>query len=121
MYVRRRPRVRLEPIISGGGQERGLRSGTLPTPLVIGMGKAAEVCLEEMGADHDHIKRLSDRLVSKITGALQHVALNGDPSQRWIGNVNLSFAYVEGESLLMGLKDVAVSRYGCPLLVINPL
>ncbi|CEP03584.1 cysteine desulfurase [Plasmodiophora brassicae] len=109
MYVRRRPRVRLEPIISGGGQERGLRSGTLPTPLVIGMGKAAEVCLEEMGADHDHIKRLSDRLVSKITGALQHVALNGDPSQRWIGNVNLSFAYVEGESLLMGLKDVAVS------------
>jgi cysteine desulfurase len=109
LYVRRRPRVRLEAQMSGGGQERGLRSGTVPTPLVVGLGTACQVAKEEMAADTAHIKKLADRLVHGITSQLDAVTLNGDDQHRYWGNVNLSFAYVEGESLLMGLKDVAVS------------
>jgi len=107
-YVRRRPRVRLEPIISGGGQERGLRSGTLPAPLVVGLGEAARIAKLEMAADHKWVKHLSERLVTKINSQVEHVIRNGDPNG-YPGCVNLSFAYVEGESLLMALKDIALS------------
>ncbi|KAI0076459.1 cysteine desulfurase NFS1 [Panus rudis PR-1116 ss-1] len=107
-YVRRRPRVRLEPIINGGGQERGLRSGTLPTPLVVGLGEAARIARLEMARDHARVKSLSDRLINKINAQVEHVVRNGDPSG-YPGCVNLSFAYVEGESLLMALKDIALS------------
>jgi len=111
IYVRRRPRVRLEPQISGGGQERGLRSGTVPTPLVVGLGKACEVAQQQMENDTQHIRKLEKRLREGIQSSLQSVVLNGpeDLNHRYPGNVNLSFACVEGESLIMGLKDVAVS------------
>jgi cysteine desulfurase len=109
IYIRRRPRVRLEPIISGGGQERGLRSGTLPVPLIVGFGKAAEIAKDEMEADNKHIIRLFQKLREGICSVLPDVYLNGDAEQRYHGNLNLSFAYVEGESLLMGLKDIACS------------
>eukprot|EP00455_Lapot_gusevi_P031179 TRINITY_DN3369_c0_g1_i7.p1 TRINITY_DN3369_c0_g1~~TRINITY_DN3369_c0_g1_i7.p1 ORF type:complete len:255 (-),score=80.07 TRINITY_DN3369_c0_g1_i7:116-880(-) len=109
LYVRRRPRVRLEAIISGGGQERGLRSGTLPTPLVVGLGEACAVAERELQYDNEHVTKLSKRLHEGITKRITHVVLNGDAVQRYHGNLNLSFAYVEGESLLMGLKEIAVS------------
>lgn len=109
IYIRRRPRVRLEAQINGGGQERGIRSGTVPSFLAIGLGKACEVAAKEMQSDHEHVKRLSDKLYHGIKSRLDGVVLNGDESSRYWGNVNLSFAYVEGESLLMGLKDIAVS------------
>jgi cysteine desulfurase len=106
LYVRRRPRVRLEAQMSGGGQERGLRSGTLPTASCVGLGAACEVAGREMEADTRHVKGLEARLRDGITSQLQGVVLNGpaDVEHRYPGNVNLSFAYVEGESLLMGLK-----------------
>lgn len=107
-YVRRRPRVRLDPIISGGGQERGLRSGTLPAPLVVGFGEACRVAKEELAYDSARIKRLSDRLLKGLL-AMEHTAQNGDPERYYPGCVNVSFAYVEGESLLMALKDIALS------------
>ncbi|CAL1705718.1 unnamed protein product [Somion occarium] len=107
-YVRRRPRVRLEPIINGGGQERGLRSGTLPTALIVGLGESARIARLEMERDHAWVKSLSDRLIHKINAQVEHVVRNGDPSG-YPGCVNLSFAYVEGESLLMALKDIALS------------
>lgn len=109
IYIRRRPRVRVEPIQSGGGQERGIRSGTVPTPLVVGLGKACELCEQEMEKDMQHIEKLSKRLIEKITSQLTHVIRNGDPVETYPGCVNLSFAFVEGESLLMALKDVALS------------
>lgn len=111
LYVRRRPRLRIEPQMSGGGQERGLRSGTLPHPLAVGMGAACEVAGREMDRDRVHVDRLSDRLLDGITSRISHVTLNGDPdhSKRYPGCVNLSFACVEGESLLMALKNIAVS------------
>ncbi|KFD65996.1 hypothetical protein M514_03174 [Trichuris suis] len=109
LYVRRRPRVRLEAQMSGGGQERGLRSGTVPTPLVVGLGAACRICRDEMEFDYAHVKRLSDRLIKGIQTSVQHAILNGDPVSRYPGCVNISFAYVEGESLLMALKEVALS------------
>ena len=109
LYVRRRPRVRVEPQMSGGGQERGLRSGTLPAPLCVGLGAACEVAQREMGNDLQWISFLSDRLHKGIAAKLDQVILNGHPTQRFPGNLNLSFAYVEGESLLMALKNIAVS------------
>jgi len=109
IYVRRRPRVRVEAIISGGGQERGLRSGTLPSPLIVGLGRAAQVALEEKENDLKHITRLSQRLHDGISQNIPHVFLNGSKDQRYPGNLNFSFAYVEGESLLMALKEIAVS------------
>lgn len=112
LYVRRRPRVRLEAQMSGGGQERGLRSGTVPTAAVVGLGAACEVAQQEMEADHQHIAALEARLRTGIMDQLQGVVLNGPEdveTHRYPGNVNLSFAYVEGESLIMGLKDIAVS------------
>ncbi|KAI8630016.1 cysteine desulfurase [Xylariaceae sp. FL1651] len=107
-YVRRRPRVRLDPIISGGGQERGLRSGTLAPPLVVGFGEACRIAKEEMQYDSKRIKALSDRLLKGLL-ALEHTTQNGDPDRFYPGCVNVSFAYVEGESLLMALKDIALS------------
>ena len=109
LYVRRKPRVRLSAIISGGGQERGLRSGTLPPPLVVGLGKACEVAMEEMPKEEKRIKHLFDRLYKGITEKVPEVVLNGDLERRYHGNLNISFAYVEGESLLMALKEVACS------------
>lgn len=109
LYVRRRPRVRLKALITGGGQERGMRSGTLPTPLVVGIGEACAICAKDMGADNEHIRRLSERLHAGLTSALDEIYLNGDREKRYPGNLNFSFAYVEGESLMMGIKDLAVS------------
>lgn len=139
-YVRRRPRVRIDPMISGGGQERGLRSGTLAPPLVVGFGEACRIAKEEMEVslipaqqiprfffqprgfrkyeqiltslpsqyDSKRIRSLSDRLLKGLL-ALEHTSQNGDPDRFYPGCVNVSFAYVEGESLLMALKDVALS------------
>ncbi|XP_013783791.1 cysteine desulfurase, mitochondrial-like [Limulus polyphemus] len=109
LYIRRRPRVRVEPLQSGGGQERGMRSGTVPTPLVVGLGAACHVAHKEMSYDHARLEHISRRLVDKIMAELPDVIRNGDPEHSYPGCVNLSFAYVEGESLLMALKDVALS------------
>ncbi|MGZ9033431.1 MAG: aminotransferase class V-fold PLP-dependent enzyme, partial [Rhodospirillales bacterium] len=109
LYVRRRPRVRLEAMISGGGQERGMRSGTLPTPLCVGLGEACRIAEAEMGAEAERLHALSDRFYNGIMAELPEVYLNGDREQRIPGNLNLSFAYVEGEGLMMGIKDLAVS------------
>ncbi|MCU0893812.1 MAG: IscS subfamily cysteine desulfurase [Rhodospirillales bacterium] len=109
LYVRRRPRVRLEAMISGGGQERGMRSGTLPTPLCVGLGEACRIAEIEMGAEAERLHALSDRFYGRVMAELPEVYLNGDKEQRIPGNLNLSFAYVEGEGLMMGIKDLAVS------------
>ncbi|KAG5535442.1 hypothetical protein RHGRI_023267 [Rhododendron griersonianum] len=109
LYMRRRPRIRVEPQMSGGGQERGIRSGTVPTPLVVGMGAACDVAMKEMEYDEKRICKLQERLLSGIRARLDGVVVNGSEERRYAGNLNLSFAYVEGESLLMGLKEVAVS------------
>jgi cysteine desulfurase len=109
LYVGRKPRVRLHAMIQGGGQERGMRSGTLSPPLCVGLGVAAKLCREEMASDNERIRRLSDRLYEGITSQLKDVVLNGDRERRFPGNLNLSFSYVEGESMIMGIKDLAVS------------
>lgn len=109
VYVRRRPRVRLEAQMSGGGQERGLRSGTLPTPLVVGFGAACEIAQKEFEADSEHVEKLQKRLYEGICSRLKGVEVNGSLETRYPGNLNLSFSGVEGESLLMGLREVAVS------------
>lgn len=109
LYIRRRPRVRMEALFSGGGQERGLRSGTLPHQLCVGFGAACEIAGEEMDRDTEWVTYLADRLHKGITDKIPEVILNGHRDKRYPGNVNLSFAYVEGESLLMALKDIAVS------------
>ncbi|KAJ5668603.1 Cysteine desulfurase [Penicillium maclennaniae] len=107
-FVRRRPRVRLEPIISGGGQERGLRSGTIAPHLVVGFGEACRLAAQDMEYDTKHVERLSKRLSSALL-SMEHTTLNGDPKAHYPGCVNISFAYVEGESLLMALNDIALS------------
>lgn len=109
LYVRRKPRVRLVPLINGGGQERGMRSGTLPAPLVVGLGEAARIAKAEMAADHAHIKHLNDKFYNAIVASVPDVFLNGDKEHRIPGNLNLSFAYIEGESMIMAIKDLAVS------------
>lgn len=109
LYVRRRPRVRLEPILSGGGQERGLRSGTLPHSLCVGFGAACDVALKELPHDQAWVHFLSKRLYDGIVKNIPHIVLNGDAEARYEGCLNISFAYVEGESLLMALKNIAVS------------
>lgn len=109
LYVRRRPRVRLEALFSGGGQERGFRSGTLSPALVAGLGEAARIAKEEMGKDAEHVRKLFDKFMTELHDGIKDVYLNGDREQRWPGNVNLSFAYVEGESMIMAIKDLAVS------------
>jgi cysteine desulfurase len=110
LYVRKKnPRVRIAAQMDGGGHERGMRSGTLPVPLIVGFGKACELCEQEMAADGARLSVMRDRLHANITNALEEVYLNGHPTQRLPHNLNISFAYVEGESLLMGCKEIALS------------
>uniref|UniRef100_A0A7C8YHK9 cysteine desulfurase n=1 Tax=Opuntia streptacantha TaxID=393608 RepID=A0A7C8YHK9_OPUST len=109
LYMRRRPRIRVEPQMNGGGQERGIRSGTVPTPLVVGFGAACEVAMKEMEYDDKRIRALQERLLKGIRERVDAVEVNGSVERRYPGNLNLSFRFVEGESLLMGLKEVAVS------------
>jgi cysteine desulfurase len=110
LYVRRRnPRVQLSAIIDGGGHERGMRSGTLNVPGIVGMGEACEICQNEMPAESERLRRLRDRLKDGMMGRLDEVFINGSMIHRLPHNINISFAYVEGESLLMGINDVAVS------------
>ncbi len=108
LYVRRKPRVRIKSIISGGGQERGIRSGTLAPFLVAGFGKAAQIAKDEIQKDYDHIKKLSDKFHAAMN-KIPKIYLNGDKEQRIPGNLNLSFAGIEGESMIMAIKDLAVS------------
>ena len=108
LFIRRKPRVRLKSIISGGGQERGFRSGTLPTFLVVALGKAAEVAKNDMQKDFEHVKILSDKFYNSLM-EVPEIYLNGSKEQRWCGNLNLSFAGIEGESFIMAIKDLAVS------------
>ncbi len=108
IYIRRKPRVRVKPLFSGGGQERGIRSGTLAPHLAVGLGKAAEIAKNEMTQNYNHIKKLSDRLY-KALSAMPHIYLNGDYDKRYHGNLNFSFAGIEGESMIMAIKDLAVS------------
>ena len=110
LYVRSKgPRVRLTPIIDGGGHERGLRSGTLNVPGIVGLGAACEVAGQEMEQESARLCSLRDKLQAGLFERLDEVYLNGHPTQRLPGNLNVSFAFVEGESLLMGIRDVAVS------------
>lgn len=109
LYVRRRPRVRLQALINGGGQERGMRSGTLSPALCVGLGEACALAEAEMTQEHARIKRLADKFYTTIQERLPDVFLNGHLTQRVPGNLNLSFAYVEGESLIMGIKSLSVS------------
>ena len=111
LYVRRKgPRVRLAPLFDGGGHERGMRSGTLPVPLIVGFGRAAEICQESMVEENRRIARMRDRLQDMILSSVDEAFLNGRPDRRLAGNLNISFAYVEGESVLMGLnKETALS------------
>ena len=110
LYVRKKnPRVRIAAQIDGGGHERGMRSGTLPVPLIVGFGKACELCEQEMSAESARLATMRDRLQAGIMAALEESYLNGHPTNRLPGNLNISFAYVEGESLLMGMKEIALS------------
>ena len=108
LYVRRKPRVRLHAIINGGGQERGMRSGTLPGALCVGFGAACEIAQRDMAADDERLRRLRDRLLDGLSD-IPDIYVNGDLERRFPGNLNISFAYIEGESMLMALKDLAVS------------
>jgi cysteine desulfurase len=110
LYVRRRdPRVRLEPQMDGGGQERGLRSGTSNVPGIVGFGVACELCRQEMASESVRLTDLRERLRQGIQEQLSDVTLNGHPTERLPGNLNLSFAHIKGEALLMALRDIAVS------------
>jgi cysteine desulfurase len=108
LYIRRKPRVRIEAQIHGGGHERGFRSGTLPTHQIVGMGEAARIAKAEMATDNERIRMLRDRLWNGLR-EMEAVVLNGDLERRIPGNLNVSFNYVEGESLIMAIKDIAVS------------
>jgi cysteine desulfurase len=110
LYVRRRnPRVQLAAIIDGGGHERGMRSGTLNVPGIVGLGKACEICMNEMPEESVKMRALRDRLKEKLFANLDEIYINGSMEHHLPNNLNVSFAYVEGESLLMGINDVAVS------------
>src|SRR5471032_2138196 len=109
LFVRRKPRVRLVPLIVGGGQERGFRSGTLPTPLCVGLGEACEIAGREMEAEAVRIKKLQERMLKGLNAKLPEIFVNGDLEHRIPGNLNISFAHVEGESLMMGIKGLSVS------------
>ncbi|MDO6427554.1 IscS subfamily cysteine desulfurase [Thalassotalea sp. 1_MG-2023] len=108
LYVRRKPRMRLEAQMHGGGHERGMRSGTLPTHQIVGFGEACRIAKEEMTQDLAHVTAMRDRLWAGIDN-LEQVFINGDVDKRYPGNLNVSFNFVEGESLIMALKDLAVS------------
>ncbi len=110
LYVRAtKPRVKITAQIDGGGHERGMRSGTLNVPGIVGLGKASELAQQEMGAEAERLIALRERLKAGLFAQIEDVRINGDAVQRLPGNLNLSFAYVEGESLMMGLKEIAVS------------
>jgi cysteine desulfurase len=111
LYVRsKNPRVRIAPIIDGGGHERGMRSGTLNVAGIVGFGRVCELCEQEMEVEAGRLLKLREKLYHGITSQLEEVYLNGHPTQRLPGNLNFSFAYVEGESVLLGLnKDIALS------------
>jgi cysteine desulfurase len=110
LYVRRRdPQVRLEPLVDGGGHERGLRSGTLPVPLVVGLGLAAEIAMRERDDEARRLLELRERLHQGIAGRVPGIRLNGPPADRLPGNLNLSFGDVDGEALMMAMRDIAVS------------
>jgi len=108
LYVRRKPRVRIEAQMHGGGHERGMRSGTLPTHQIVGMGEAFRIAREEMATENVRIKALRDRLLAGLQG-IEQIFVNGDLDKRVAHNLNVSFNYVEGESLIMGIKGIAVS------------
>ncbi|MCY4754965.1 IscS subfamily cysteine desulfurase [Pelomonas aquatica] len=108
LYVRRKPRVRLEAQMHGGGHERGMRSGTLPVHQIVGMGEAFRIAREEMGTENERIRVLHNRLIQGLSG-IEQTFINGDLEQRVPHNLNISFNYVEGESLIMGVKGLAVS------------
>ncbi len=108
LYVRRKPRIRIEAQMHGGGHERGMRSGTLPTHQIVGMGEAFRISAEEMATETRRIRVLRDRLLAGFRG-IEEVYVNGDMEHRVAGNLNISFNFVEGESLIMALKDLAVS------------
>lgn len=108
LYIRRKPRVRLTAMINGGGQERGMRSGTLPTPLIVGMGEAAVIAKQDMENDYKKISNLSEKFISEVT-KIPEVYLNGDRNIRYPGCINLSFSCIEGESMIGAIKDLAVS------------
>lgn len=109
LYLRRRPRVRIEPLMSGGGQERGLRSGTLSPALCVGFGEAANVANELLEEDNIHLEKLYTKFVKFVDENIPYTQINGHPDERYKGNVNISFGFVEGESLLMALKSIALS------------
>ena len=108
LYVRRKPRVRIEAQMHGGGHERGMRSGTLPTHQIVGMGEAFRIARLEMATENDRIRMLRDRLLSGLS-AIEEIYVNGDMEHRVPHNLNVSFNFVEGESLIMAIKDIAVS------------
>jgi cysteine desulfurase len=108
LYVRRKPRIRIEAQMHGGGHERGMRSGTLPTHQIVGMGEAFRIAKEEMATENVRVKALRDRLLAGLQG-IEQIFVNGDLEHRVAHNLNVSFNYVEGESLIMGIKGIAVS------------
>ena len=109
LYVRRKPRVRISAMMSGGGQERGMRSGTLSPALCVGLGEACRICAEEIDEESKRITKLKNIFLEGIHGECADIFINGSETNRVPGNINLSFAYVEGESLMMGIKNLAVS------------
>ena len=109
LFVRRKPRVRLLPIIHGGGQERGLRSGTLPTPLVVGFGLASEIAKQEMQTESKRLEGFFNQFYKEFVEGEEQVFLNGSKEQRFKGNFNASFAFIEGESMIMAINEIAVS------------
>ena len=110
LYVRAaNPRLKVMPMLDGGGHERGMRSGTLNVPGIVGLGTACELVQKEMGGEAERLKGLRERLRTGLFAQLEDVYLNGDPVRRLPGNLNVSFAYIDGESLMMGLKEIAVS------------
>jgi cysteine desulfurase len=122
LYVRRRnPRVQLSAVIDGGGHERGMRSGTLNVPGIVGLGKACEICNQEMAAEAKRLLGLRERLTEAIMGQLDETFINGSMTHRLPHSINISFAYVEGESLLMGINDIAVySGSACTSATLEP-
>jgi cysteine desulfurase len=123
LYVRRKnPRVRIAPMVDGGGHERGMRSGTVPVPLVVGFGKAAEICREGMAEESKRLAALRDRLQEQIVSKVDEAYVNGHPTLRLPHNLNISFAYVEGESVLMGLNREAALASGsaCTSATLEP-
>src|SRR4029077_9761421 len=123
LYVRRKnPRVRIAPMMDGGGHERGMRSGTVPVPLAVGFGKAAEICREVMGEESKRLATLRDRLQEQILAKVDEAYVNGNQDRRLPHNLNISFAYVEGESVLMGLNREAALASGsaCTSATLEP-